>query len=451
FLFPKLERSMREADYKYNLKSSGAMPFRIQLPLGIEPSTFRPCADGQFGGVMKVYRDWKISGDTQWLRELWPSVKKSIEFAWSLENEDKWDPEKTGVLTGRQHHTLDMELFGPNSWLTGFYLGALKAGAEIAEALGEEITASEYYAIFENGKSCVDKNLFNGEYYHQLLDITDRSILQFFCDADKVYWDEEHAEIKYQIAEGCEIDQVLAQWHANLYGLGTLFDAAQVKTALKSLFKNNFRPKMRDYFNACRVFCLNDEAGLVISHWPEGVYRPMIPIPYAGETMNGYEYSAAILMIQMGLIDEGMTCVKAIRDRYDGEWRNPWNEIECGSNYARSMASYALLNAFSGFRFDMTRGMIGFNPILIKDGNFRCFWSLDSGWGEFILAGTEARLKLLHGSITLRELQLSALQTKASSSITLNSKTIGFHLNGDKIVFESPIVITSGQELIVHL
>ncbi len=114
FLFPSLERSMREADYAYNLRPSGAMPFRIQLPLGAEPWSFRPCADGQFGNVMKVYRDWKISGNTEWLRRLWPGVKRSIEFAWSSENADKWDPEKTGVLTGRQHHTLDMELFGPN-------------------------------------------------------------------------------------------------------------------------------------------------------------------------------------------------------------------------------------------------------------------------------------------------------------------------------------------------
>ena len=120
---------MRELDYKYNLRDDGGMPFRLQLPLGSEMWKFRPCVDGQFGGVIKVYREWKISGDTEWMRRLWPSVKKSIEFAWAETNEDLWDPEKKGVITGRQHHTLDMELFGPNSWLTGFYLAALKAGA----------------------------------------------------------------------------------------------------------------------------------------------------------------------------------------------------------------------------------------------------------------------------------------------------------------------------------
>ncbi|MBE0698768.1 MAG: hypothetical protein IH586_17755, partial [Anaerolineaceae bacterium] len=140
FLFPGLERSMRETDYQYNLRPDGGMPFRLQLPLGSARWGFRPCADGQFGGVMKAYRDWKICGDTEWLRGLWPAIRQSIEFAWAETNEDRWDPDRRGVLTGRQHHTLDMELFGPNAWLTGFYLGALKAGAEMAEALGEQDT-----------------------------------------------------------------------------------------------------------------------------------------------------------------------------------------------------------------------------------------------------------------------------------------------------------------------
>ena len=51
------------------------------------------------------------------------------------------------------------------------------------------------------------------------------------------YWDDEHEEMKYQIGEGCEIDQLLAQWHANIYGLGDIFDPAQARTALQSLYK----------------------------------------------------------------------------------------------------------------------------------------------------------------------------------------------------------------------
>ena len=142
---------MRETDYAYNMDEAGGLSFRLSLPLGTHNTTERPCADGQFGNVMKLYRDWRLSGDTDWLRRLWPRAKKSIEFAWSAENRDRWDPERTGVLWGRQHHTLDMELFGPNAWLTGFYLGALRAGAEMADALGDNHTAALYLAIHDQG------------------------------------------------------------------------------------------------------------------------------------------------------------------------------------------------------------------------------------------------------------------------------------------------------------
>ncbi len=89
-------------------------------------------------------------------------------------------------------------------------------------------------------------------------------------------------------------------------------------------------------------------------------------------------------MIQSGLVDEGMAVVTSIRERYDGERRNPWNEFECGNSCARSMASYALLNAFSGFAFDMVKGEIGFNPVTSDQPTFRCLWSLDSGWGSLL-------------------------------------------------------------------
>lgn len=455
FLFPALERSMRTADYRYNLLESGAMPFRLQLPIGSQPWDFRPCADGQFGGVMKAYRDWKISGDDAWLADIWPAVKKSLEYAWSAENPDRWDPDKSGVLTGRQHHTLDMELFGPNSWLTGFYLGALKAAGEMAAHLGESEAAAEYTAIFERGKAWVDAHLFNGEYYIQSIDLTDRSLVEAYGAKDDVlsggtaldaYWNSEHGEIKYQIGEGSSIDQVLPQWHASLYGLGDLYDPAQVTQASAAIYKYNFIPEMGKVYNPCRIYCLNDEGGLVICAWPEGSRKPLIPAPYSQETMNGFEYSAAIHMILQGLVEEGMRCVEAIRQRYDGERRNPWNEFECGSNYARSMASYALLNAFSGFQFDITKQSIGFHPVEGKE-NFRTFWSLDSGWGEFEKQIANCELRVLYGELPLKNLQLPFLNGRQVTGVSLGGQPVAFTRTGDGLALGDGVTIAAGQTL----
>ena len=455
FLFPSLERSMREADYRYNLKDTGAMPFRLQLPLGVENNWGRPCADGQFGGVMKAYRDWKICGDTDWLRGLWPAIKASIEFAWSPKNPDKWDPEKSGVLTGSQHHTLDMELFGPNAWLTGFYLGALKAGAEMAEALGEPEKASEYRAIFERGAAWMDANLFNGEFYIQRIDLGDKSILEGFetggaqgkASPVDLYWDAEHGEIKYQIAGGSGIDQVLPQWHADLYGLGDIYDAKKVKKALRAIYRHNFVGPMREFYNPCRLYCLDDEYGTVICAWPEGAEKPAIPVPYSQETMHGFEYSAGTHMIARGLVKEGMRVVKAVRDRYDGERRNPWNEFECGSNYARSMASYALLNVFSGLRFDMREGMLGFDPVRMDGGRFRCFWSVGAAWGEVRIAPKRVELRVLGGTLELRALELPFVGGKVAS-VKQGKRSRAFEMAGDgRIEFSSPVRIVAGKAL----
>jgi uncharacterized protein (DUF608 family) len=455
FLFPKLERSMRDLDFKYNKRDDGRMSFRLQLPLGSSRQDFRACADGQFGGVIKSYRDWKISGDSEWLKSNWEAIKNSIEYAWARTNEDKWDLDKDGILEGRQHHTLDMELFGPNSWLTGFYLAALKAGAEMADFFGENEKADEYLGLFNRGKLWVDKHLFNGEYYHQLIDLKDKTILERFLVEDpdivKTYWDEEHEEIKYQIVEGCEIDQVLAQWHANLCGLGEIFNKKQLKKALRSIFKYNFKRSMRGFFNPCRIFALNDEAGLVIADWPKEKYKPVIPLPYSGETMNGYEYAAAITMIQEGLIQEGLTVVKAVRNRYNGENRNPWNEFECGSNYSRSMASYALLLALSGFEYNLVDKEIGFNPIEIKekhDRELRYFWCIGTGWGIVEIKHEKVVIKVLFGDLTVNKLKLPFLKKAKPKKVLLNEATLDFRYIKDTIRFEKNIMLSKGFKLV---
>lgn len=417
FLFSGLERTMRDADYTYNLLPSGGMPFRIQLPLGSPPDKMRPCVDGQMGGVMKTYRDWKLSGDDDWLQAIWPKVKRSLEYAWSPDNADRWDPDRTGVIWGRQHHTLDMELFGPTSWLTGFYLGALKAAAAMAEYL-DDPDGPEYQKLYENGRRWVEDNLFNGEYYIQQIDLDDIEILESFVSSGDVhfqgidnvvdgYWDHEHSQIKYQLGEGCSIDQISAQWHASLYGLGEVLDPEQVKCAAAAIMRHNFVAEADEVANPCRVYSLNDEAGLVIAAWPDGTRRPVIPIVYAQETMNGYEYAAGIHMIMLGMVEEGMRCIAAIRDRYDGRRRNPWNEFECGSNYARSMASYALLNAFSGLEFDMVAGHLGFRPVARSCEPFKCLWSLGPAWGTVSIdEGEPASIHVHGGTLTLTSVRI---------------------------------------------
>ncbi|RUT32585.1 hypothetical protein EMQ25_05370 [Arsenicitalea aurantiaca] len=454
FLFPALARSMRELDYTYNMDEAGGMSFRMPLPLGTDTRTESPCADGQFGNVMKLYWDWKMSGDDEWLARLWPRVKRSIEYAWSPENPDRWDRERTGVLWGRQHHTLDMELFGPNSWLTGFYLGALKAASEMGRHLGDNETAEDYSALFEKGRSWMREHLFNGEYFVQKVDLNDRSTLDPYIDGRKsrrlaganiydLYWSEEHGELKYQAGEACLIDQVLAQWHADLYGLGEIFDRDQVRSALDAIYAHNFKPDFGAVFNPCRVFSARGEAGTVISDYPEQARRPAVPVPYAQETMHGFEYSFGGALYQNGMIAQGAEVFAAVRDHYDGAKRNPWNEIECGSNYARSMASWGAVPTLSGFSFDARDKSMGFAPLVRHGDRFRSFWSCGSAWGTVELTEGALTIAVADGSLTLARLRVP----DGCETVRLHTgETLEHDKHTDGIGF-APVTLVSGGSL----
>lgn len=436
FLFPKLERSIRDYEFKQATSESGLMHFRTPIPFGAPKWMNFACLDGQMGSVIKSYREWKISGDDEWLKNSWPDIKKVLEFAWSPENPHKWDLNKDGILEGRQHHTLDMELFGPSSWLMSMYMLALKVGAEMAEFIGEKESAEEYLTLYSNGCKFMNEQLFNGEYFEQKVDLSDKSVVEEFGAAD-TYWNEETKQIKYQVANGSSIDQMLGQWHSYILGTGELFDKDKMQIALNSMMKYNFIPSMRNFANPWRIFCLNDEGGAIMCGYPDTVEKPAIPVPYCEENMTGFEYSFAGLLFAAGKTEEGLKVVKAVRDRYDGEKRNPWNEIECGSNYARTMASFSFLPILSGFEFDLSKGHIGFSPKVNKE-NFKCLFSLGTGWGYFEINNTTATIKLIAGRLNLKT--IGASFTTSVSKIVIDGNETDFTYENGNIAFAKQYV-----------
>jgi uncharacterized protein (DUF608 family) len=448
YLFPALERSMREADYEYNLHDDGHMTFRLPLPLGTRPEpAFHAAADGQMGGVMKTYRDWLISGDNDWLRKLWPRVKLALGYAWKA-----WDADRDGVMEGVQHNTYDIEFHGPNTMIGSFYLGALRAGEEMAKLMAEPEKAAEYREVFERGKAWMDKHLFNGGetspkrrdrageggWYVQETDSPDR---------------------RYQYGPGCLSDQLIGQWCASMLGLGYLFDRQKVKEALSSIFRYNWREDLFTHANPQRIYALDGEAGLLVCSWPRGG-RPEFPFPYSDEVWTGIEYQVASHLIYEGFVDEALAIVKAARQRHDGERRNPWDEFECGHHYARAMSSYALLLALSGFRYCAAEGLMGFAPRLNAE-NFRCFWSVDSGWGIYRqkLAPKAATLshEVLRGSLALKLLtiQVPARFSPRAASARVGAKRVHASLERDReivvVKFAETVALRAGQRLSVAI
>jgi len=396
FLFPSLERSIRDSDYAFNLHGDGHMTFRMPLPLGVIPeASFHAAADGQLGGIMKVYREWLVCGDEAWLRKVWPQVKQSLGYAFT-----HWDKDKDGVIEGVQHNTYDIEFHGPNTMIGSFYLGALRAAEEMARHLDESDVAAELRRVFESGSRKMDETLFNGEFYIHDVKVEGR---------ENETLDPKSLDFpKYQYGIGCLSDQMIGQWFARLLHLGDLFDADKVRKTMASIFRYNWKSDLSDHPNPQRIYAVNDEAGLLLASWPRGG-RPALPFVYSDEVWCGIEYQVASHLIYEGLVEEGIAVVKGVRDRHTGVRRNPWNEFECGHHYARSMASYSVLVALSDLLYTAHAKRLHFAPRVYQD-DFACFLSVDSGWGvvrQSLRQGVKrVEVDVRYGELALRTVSL---------------------------------------------
>ena len=356
YLFPELEISMRNIEFNFELEPDGKMPFRARRILGDDPWRMIPACDGQFGSILRVYREWKLSGDEHFLQTIWPNVIKALEYAIK-----EWDTDCDGVLDGKMHVTYDIEFYGPNTMTNTIYLGAIKGVAEMATHLGDKISAEKYERLYKGAAQKVDQMLWTGEYYIQKLDDVD--------------------QYRYQYGIGCLSDQLLGQFMSYSAGLGYVLPKEHIKKTLESIYRYNFHSHMDELPNVQRTYALNDEAALALCSWPKGG-RPRFPFAYCDEVWAGVEYTVAVNMIREGMLEEAFQIVEAIRDRYDGYKRNPWSETEAGHHYVRSMASFTLLKALSGFEFDLAHKANSFNPVVNED-DFSCFWINGKAWGVF--------------------------------------------------------------------
>ena len=492
FLFPQLERSMRETDFLHNTLPNGYMTFRTLLPLGDAQWKFKACADGQMGCIIRAYRDWKLSGDTEWLRTLWPKIQSALEFAWRGSGNPPpagyewtkeqismpWDPDKNGVMEGEQHNTYDIEFYGPNTMTGSLYLGALKAGSEMAEAMGEQGKAVEYRTLFENGSRLYDKNLWGGDYYVQDMYVLDGlkvperliSPQDEDCGPDcacKVTpggktqaLDSTHVVPKYQYGKGCLSDQLLGQYLAHVAGLGYVLEKDHVKEAMRSIYRYNFRRSMKEFANVQRVYAVNDESGLLLCSWPHGD-RPTLPFVYSDEVWTGIEYQVAASLIYNGWVSDGLDIVKAVRERYSGFNRNPWDEEECGHHYARAMASWAVLLALTGYHYDGVNGTMEFSPVTQTD-NFSTFWSEGRGWGRYeqMLKNGRlvARVTVAQGSLPLQTLRLGHLpgapdvkKGRVSIGGTRTTATFESKDGSTVVTFPATKTLTAGSVLEIAL
>ncbi|MCG6190108.1 GH116 family glycosyl-hydrolase [Maribellus maritimus] len=420
FLFGELAKTMRNVEFNKSTIDDGQMSFRAKLPFDDKNKFNKVAADGQMGTIMKLYREWMLSADDTFLEDLYPKAKAATKYAWK---EGGWDANKDGVMEGAQHNTMDIEYFGPNPQMTIWYLGALRAMEEMATYMNDTVMAKKCKKLFKSGSKWTDENLFNGEYYiHKIQGIPKGQIPK---EQLVNTWMKDYMNPDYQLGEGCLVDQLVGQYLAHICGLGYLVKKENVKKTLQSIMIYNYKADLTEHFNCNRTFAVGDEAGLVMAAYPRT--RPKIPFHFFTEVMTGFEYVAATGMLYENLTENGLQCVKSIRERYDGEKRNPFNETECGFHYARAMASWSLVLAESGFHYSAIEKSMSFTS---HPGTY--FWSNGYAWGTCSVNEKDATLKILHGQIELSKFSLADLGSKEFEDTVLDeveNNSISFDFN----------------------
>jgi non-lysosomal glucosylceramidase len=311
----------------------------------------------------------------------------------------------------------------------------------MAVDVGDTAFAAHCRKIYTVGSKNFTAKLFNGEYFQDNVD--------------------PRRPDSINSGSGCEIDQVFGQGWAFQVGLGRILPAEQTRTALESLWRYNFTTDCGAYRRINkpgRIYAVDHESGLLMCTFPKPDWNyqkaegkgPDWAAGYFNECMNGFEHQVASHMIWEGLVVEGLAIERAVHDRYCATKRNPYNEIECGDHYARSMASYGVFLACCGFSYDGPKGAIGFDP-RVTPANFKCAFTAAEGWGSFSQKVSDhamnATLTVKDGKLRVRTLTLglNGALTPTTVSVTLH----GADVAATVAVKGGAAVITLAQDALV--
>jgi len=360
-LYPDLQKKQMEMSAKFQ-REDGRIPHFFEHDFNTVDNDFiRVDLNPQF--VMLACRDWLWTGDGEYLKRLWPNIVRAMDAMAFLDSDHDGLPDRE-----TRRNTYDQwDLRGVPSYLSSLWLGALRFAIRAAKAMGDTTHESAWSSWLGKASESFDKKLWNGEYFSLWVDGGERD-------------------------ECCMTDQLSGIWFSHLAGLDSAISPERVRAALKAVVKYNY----------------NAEQGLVNATYPPGraAYEPTFGNVQATGNWTGIEYANAAMLIDFGMVSEGLAIIRAVDNRYLRAGRC-WNHIECGDHYYRAMSSWATLLALTGFKVDAPAETLSILPA-VRQTSLKAPWVTSTAWGTLEIQDDRSlTLAILAGELSFRRLRIN--------------------------------------------
>ena len=425
-LFPDLAKDMRHSDFVKNYaKGTDAGGCTMRFGTG------GWAIDGALACIIKVYLVVRQSDSTlKWLPTVWPNVKDQLARIRA-----NFDTYQDGAIRTAQQNTYDTAMNGANTFIGSYYVTALRAVSEMATLMGEPDLAKDCSARATLSAASYEKICWVEKYSYYIADV-----------------DSSDCQNSYSV--GCFVDQLCGTGLASACGFGHVFNAAHEARARQSVLTHNAVTKPP--WNDLQMHLFDGDTGITVCTYPHGkigkgmMYDTLVSTGFTSPNIAG-------MLLDRNTEGAELFC-EYIRNRQDGRNRSPWNEPECNVLYSRAMAHWNIFDQACGHTYDSTSASLGFDP-RYSPTNFKCFCSLEGGWGSFAQTGSDARLSsgtvtltCLWGSFQLKQLRLCTTAKQVSASVA-GAVVAGVTIANGVITLSSgnPIAVKAGEALNIKL
>jgi uncharacterized protein (DUF608 family) len=369
--------------------------------------------------ALQALRDYRWTGDMEALRRLWPAVKAAMEHARRIDEMGAGLPyhyDHAPSETAISSQTYDTwDFIGYSSYVSSIWLAALKATAQIARMMDDSAYAEDMEQQFSRCQASMERLLWNGEYYD-------------------LWFDPRSGRRN----ESCMADQLSGQLYASLLDLGDLLPHDHLLSALRAIFKYN-RAQGRGLLNGALPAGKRADDP---ENWTLGDPR------FQSDTVwSGTEYAVAVQMIQEGLVDEGLTIIRDVYERYERAGQT-WDHQECGGHYYRAMGVWLVWLVLGGIHYDAPRRWLALKPVAqTTSGSWKQPLVLPGFWGSLECSSEKHRYTLIaqEGQISLNRLTLP--EEISLAQISLNRAPIEAHIQQGTLHFNATITFVGGQTL----